>query len=327
MNSQLQTRENPKVTVLMSVYNGERYLREAIDSILNQTFKDFEFLIINDGSSDRTAEILQGYNTSRIKIIKNESNIGLTKSLNKGLRIARGEYIARQDADDVSAPDRLEKEVNFLETHQDYAVVGTFVKILNEDSEVIGLLDRLTEDTQIRKFLGTDNCIAHGSTMIKKKCLLNVGFYDESIARAQDYELWLRLSEKYSLANIPEYLYMWRKHDENIEAKHIEEQKISVILAMVKHKIPSIEHATIQFTNLIAKHNLISKPKLLTIIFSFVKFITFNRIAPSTLYKVIYRIRFTTRVNIILNDFKMNKISFEKAKLSLKEIIEKGRSK
>ena len=179
----------PLVSVVMSVYNGERYLREAIGSILNQTFRDFEFLMINDGSSDRTAEILKDYNINRIKIIKNERNIGLTKSLNKGLRIARGEYIARQDADDVSAPDRLEKEVNFLETHRDYAVVGTFVKILNEDSEVIGLLDRLTADTQIRKCLGTDNCITHGSTMIRKKCLLNVGFYDESIARAQDLSL------------------------------------------------------------------------------------------------------------------------------------------
>ena len=317
----------PLVSVVMSVYNGERYLREAIGSILNQTFRDFEFLMINDGSSDRTAEILKDYNINRIKIIKNERNIGLTKSLNKGLRIARGEYIARQDADDVSAPDRLEKEVNFLETHRDYAVVGTFVKILNEDSEVIGLLDRLTADTQIRKCLGTDNCITHGSTMIRKKCLLNVGFYDESIARAQDYELWLRLSEKYRLANIPEYLYMWRKHDENIEAKHIEEQKISVILAMIKHKFSSIEHATILFSNFIAEHNFISNPKPLTIIFSFVKFITFNRIKPSTLYKVIYRIRFTTRVNIILNDFKMNKIGFEKAQLSLKAIIKRCRSK
>ena len=317
---------NPKVSVLMSIYNGERYLREAINSILNQTFRDFEFLIINDGSTDRTAQILKSCNDPRMKIINNKKNIGLTKSLNKGLHLAKGEYIARQDADDVSAPDRLEKEVNFLETHRDYAVVGTFVKILNEDSEVIGLLERLTEDIQIRERLGTDNCITHGSAVIRKKCLLDMGFYDESIVSAQDYELWLRLSEKYRLANIPEYLYMWRKHDENIEAKHIAEQKISVILAMIKHKFATIEHATILFANLIASHNLITPPKSLATIFSFVKFITFNKIGPSTLYKFIYRILFTSRVNIILKDFKMNNIGFEKATSSLKEIIVKDRS-
>ena len=125
--------KNPKVAVLMSVYNGEKYLREAINSILSQTFNDFEFLIINDGSTDGTADILKSYTDSRIKIINNEKNIGLTKSLNKGLKIAKGEYIARQDADDISMPERLKEEVAFLEIHKDYAVVGTFVKILNEN--------------------------------------------------------------------------------------------------------------------------------------------------------------------------------------------------
>ena len=129
--------KNPKVTVLMSVYNGEKYLQEAIDSILEQTFKDFEFLIINDGSTDKTGEILESYHDLRIKIINNEKNIGLTKSLNKGLKLARGEYIARQDADDISMPERLEKEVEFLETHQDYAVVGAFAKIINKNSEIL----------------------------------------------------------------------------------------------------------------------------------------------------------------------------------------------
>ena len=193
--------KNYKVTVLRSVYNGEKYLREAIESILNQTFTDFEFLIINDGSTDRTTEILQSYDNPRIKIIDNGKNIGLTKSLNKGLRMARGEYIARMDADDVSMLERLGKEVDFLETHQDCAVVGTFAKVLNEDSEVIRLMDRPIDDAQIREFFRRDNCIAHGSAMIRKTCLENVGSYDESIARAQDYELWLRLSEKYRLAN------------------------------------------------------------------------------------------------------------------------------
>jgi glycosyltransferase involved in cell wall biosynthesis len=309
----------PKVTVLMSVYNGEKYLREAIDSILNQTFEDFEFLIINDCSTDRTMEILQSYHDHRIKIINNEKNIGLTKSLNKGLKIARGEYIARQDADDVSAPDRLKKEIDFLGAHRDYAVVGTFVKVLNDDSKVIRLPKGLIEDFQIRDFFKRSNCLTHGSTMLRKKCLLEVGFYDESIARAQDYDLWLRLSEKYRLANIPEYLYMWRMHTESIEARFRDEQKISVVLAMVKNNILDVEQATRLFIEIIAE-NCVPRSKLLNMGLQLINLLTLNRLAPSIMYKVIYKIRFSKRVCDILNDFKMKKISFENAKLKLKDI-------
>ena len=316
--------KSPKVTVLMSVYNGERYLREAIDSIWNQTFTDFEFLIVNDGSTDRTAAILRSYDDSRIKIINNENNIGLTKSLNKGLGMARGVYIARMDADDVSMPERLEREVDFLETHHDYAVVGTFVKVLNKNSDVIHIGDKLIEDAKIQEFLKRDNCITHGSAMIRKKCLIDVGHYDESMARSQDYDLWLRLSEKYRLANIPEYLYMWRKHNENIEAKYMAEQKIFVVLAMVKNNILDVEQATTRFIDLIVEKNLVSRFKPLTIVFLLINLITLNRIKPSTPYKVFYRIRFSKRVNDILSDFKMKGISFEKAKLSLKEIVERS---
>lgn len=314
--------KDSKVTVLMSVYNGEKYLREAIDSILNQTFRDFEFLIINDGSTDRTMEILESYNDPRIKIINNERNIGLTKSLNKGLKMARGEYIARMDADDVSMPDRLKKQVDFLDDHQDYAVVGTFVKILNKDSEVICLLERPIEDTEIRGFLKRDNCIAHGSVMIRKTCLLDVGLYDELMERSQDYELWLRLSKKYRLANIPNYLYMWRRHNENIEAKYIEEQKIFVVLAMVKNNILDIKQASRQLiNNIIVGKNFVLKYKPLTIVFLFINILTFNRIDHSTLYKVLYRIRFSRKINKILRDFKIGRISFKKAKSNLKDII------
>jgi len=128
--------KNPEVTVLMSVYNGEKYLREAIDSILNQTFTDFEFLIVNDGSTDRTAEILRSYDDPRIIIINNEKNIGLTKSLNIGLRMAKGEYIARMDADDVSMPERLQKQIELLNQKKNTGLVGTYYTIINEKGKV-----------------------------------------------------------------------------------------------------------------------------------------------------------------------------------------------
>jgi len=314
--------KNPEVTVLMSVYNGEKYLREAIDSILNQTFTDFEFLIVNDGSTDRTVEILRSYDDPRIKIVDNEKNIGLTKSLNIGLMIARGEYIARMDADDVSAPERLEKEVEFLETHRDYAVVGSFAKILNEDSEVISFMDRPIEDAQIREFFRRDNGIAHGSAMIRMRCLLDVDFYDESIARAQDYDLWLRLSEKYKLANIPEYLYMWRKHNENIEAKYIKEQKISVVLAMVKNNIVDVEQATRLFINLLVEKTDVLRGIPITIVFFFISITTFGRIGPSKLYSFLAKILLSKKIDKILRDFQTRRTSFEDAKLSLKDIVD-----
>lgn len=227
---------NPKVTVLMSVYKGEKYLQEAVDSILNQTFQDFEFLIINDSSTDGTLEILENYTDPRIHIINNEKNIGLTCSLNKGLKKAKGKFIARQDADDISMSNRLDKELKFLEDNTDYAAVGSFVKVINEEGNVVSTIEKPITDTHIREFLKMDNCIAHGSSMIKMSCLLSVGFYDESILKAQDYDLWLRLSEKYKLANIPKYLYFWRQSQENISIKNSNEQEHYVEVAKVKAK-------------------------------------------------------------------------------------------
>ena len=128
----------PQITVLMPVYNGEKYLRQAVDSILNQTFKDFEFLIINDGSTDKTLAILQEYKNKRVKIINNKKNIGLTKSLNKGLKLAKGKYIARMDADDISLSNRLRKQIDFLDKHNKIGVLGTQMKIINNSNKIVG---------------------------------------------------------------------------------------------------------------------------------------------------------------------------------------------
>ena len=313
--------KNPKVTVLMSVYNGEKYLNEAIDSILGQTFKDFEFLIVNDGSTDKTAEILKSYKDPRIKIINNNKNIGLTKSLNKGLKLARGEYIARQDADDISMPERLEKELKFMEIQQNYAAVGTFSKIINEKSEVISLNHNPGEYTQIQEFFKKDNCITHGSVMIRESCLQEIGLFNESMARSQDFELWLRLSKKYYLANIPEYLYKLRKHKNSIETKYISEQKIFVVLAMVEHDILNIKEATSQFINLIAKIKSLKSHNSLFLIFAFIKYISFNKVMPFTFYKLFYRIFHFTKIKSILTKFKLNEIAFTDAELSLKKIV------
>ncbi len=218
----------------MSVYNGERFLKEAIESILHQTYKDFEFLIVNDCSNDLSRNIILSYNDPRIRLIDNGQNIGLTRSLNKGLMLARGKYIARMDADDISMPDRLEKEIAFMEANPDYAVVGTFLKVINENSDVKYTIEKPIEYAQIIEFLKKDSCIAHGSAMMRKTCLFDVGLYDESFEKAQDYDLWLRISERYKIYNISEYLYMWRIHDKNLSVKHRNEQKHYVEMAKTR---------------------------------------------------------------------------------------------
>ena len=208
--------KNPKVTVLMSVYNGEKYLQEAVDSILGQTFKDFEFLIVNDGSTDKTGKILESYNDPRIKIINNEKNIGLTKSLNKGLKLARGEYIARQDADDISMPERLEKEVEFLNQNRSAGLVGTDYLIINEKGKVVHIVKCLNGSRELRIKLLEGNQFGHGSVMLRRECIGKVGTYREEFKFAQDYDLCLRIAEVYDVANISEPLYKWRIDSKSI---------------------------------------------------------------------------------------------------------------
>ena len=327
--------KSPKVTVLMSVYNGEKYLHEAVDSILNQTFTDFEFLIINDASTDRTSEILQSYRNPRIKVITNEKNIGLTKSLNKGLVIAKGEYIARMDADDMSMPERFEKEIEFLDTHKDYAAVGTYVKVIRVDSGSTDLWERPVTDAQIREHLKMDNCIAHGSAMIRRKCLVEVGFYDESIVRAQDYELWLRLSEKYRLANIPQYLYLRKIHEENIEVKHHDEQKAYVerakakslerrldrLLSSVGKGDADVKDATIELVTITAENDRRMKFWQFNWVSNLIDILTLGRIKQSDSNKIFIRILFSSYVNRILKDYKKGKISLEETKDRLKTVV------
>lgn len=223
--------KDSRVTVLMSVYNGEKYLREAIDSILDQTFTDFEFLIINDGSTDRTAEILQSYDDSRIRVINNEKNIGLTKSLNKGLKMARSEYIARMDADDVSMPTRLEKEVAFLDENKNVGLVGTYYLMMNENGKVLHTVKCLTKGKELKEKLLEGNQFGHGSVMFRAECIERVGLYREEVGSAEDYDLWLRISEVYDVVNIPEPLYKWRFNLKSISfRKKVQQDKFAELV-------------------------------------------------------------------------------------------------
>ena len=207
----------PKVTVLMSVYNGEKYLREAMESILNQTFGDFEFLIINDASTDTSKEIILSYADLRIVYVENEINLGLTKSLNEGLKLVKGEYVARMDDDDISLPMRLEKQVQFMDNNPDVGVCGTWFKLFPSGE----LVERPVTNDEIRLHLFRDNALGHPTVMLRVEVLKwNNFYYNPEYTYAQDYELWTRLMQKTKMHNIPEVLLKYRVHETQICKVH-----------------------------------------------------------------------------------------------------------
>ncbi|MGD8762769.1 MAG: glycosyltransferase [Desulfobacteraceae bacterium] len=199
----------PKITVLMSVYNGSRYLRQAIESILCQTWSDFEYLIINDGSTDNSRDIVLSFDDPRIRLVDNPSNIGLTKSLNRGLQLAQAEYIARQDADDISYPERLERQVQFLDEYPDVALLGTRARAIDEKgkSQKENLLRTPIGLLAIRWYLMFQNAFIHSAVIFRRSIIWEkLGGYDESFVRAQDYELWSRIARLYDVANLADVL-------------------------------------------------------------------------------------------------------------------------
>ena len=207
----------PKVSVLMPVYNGEKYLREAIESILKQSFADFEFLIINDGSTDKSREIILSFTDPRIRLIDNEENLKLIKTLNKGFKLAKGEYIARMDADDISLPQRLEKQVKFMSGHPKIGACGTLVRTIGKQGGFVA--NRLIDPEEIRANHLFHTSLAHPSVMIRKEIIEKHGFqFDEKFIHCEDYEFWTRFAKISKLSNLNEVLLLYRIHDNNISS-------------------------------------------------------------------------------------------------------------
>jgi glycosyltransferase involved in cell wall biosynthesis len=218
----------PKVTVLMSVYNGQQYLREAIESILSQTFKDFEFLIIDDHSADESVSIIESYGDKRIRLIKNDKNLGLAASLNKGISLAKGEYIARMDHDDISLPNRLEEQVRYMDEHFEIGVCGAWFVFCGDTLSVV--VRHPTEHAEIKAELFWRNVIAHPTVMMRKSVFLENGLlYNESFDKAQDYDLWVRAAQKIQLANIPQVLLRYRVHSESGSVAYTEVSKFATL--------------------------------------------------------------------------------------------------
>jgi hypothetical protein len=203
---------NPTVSVLLPVFNGAAYIRESVESILAQTFQDFELIIIDDGSQDDSAQIIERIKDSRIRLYR-QANQGLPATLNGAIGLANGEFLARQDQDDVSFPRRFETQVSYLRSHAGCGLVGTWAEII-AGTEKTGRVHRHAEANHALQFdLLFDNPFVHSSVMLRKSAVQAVGMYSVDPARQppEDYELWSRLSRKCEVANIPEILHVYRE--------------------------------------------------------------------------------------------------------------------
>jgi glycosyltransferase involved in cell wall biosynthesis len=204
--------KSPAVSVLLPVYNAEKYIAVAIESILEQTFVDFEFIIIDDVSSDKSWEIIKKYakHDKRIVALRNKRNLGGCRNLNKGLLLVRGKYIARADHDDWSYPDRLEKQFKFMELHSKVGIVGGAMEIINETGKVIGRRKYNLSDHEVRKKIFWYSPFSHPLVMIRKLVLDKVGYYNPAFAPADDYELYFRIGKESKFANLPDVLLKYR---------------------------------------------------------------------------------------------------------------------
>lgn len=217
----------PKVSVIMPVYNTEEsYLREAIESILHQTYGDFEFLIIDDGSINNAAEVIHSYKDERIKYIKNEKNMGLIKTLNKGLELIEGEYIARTDSDDIALAERFEKQVKFLDENPNVSILCSQFQWFPKNRVIA---PPITDKEIKENLLLSTNVIGHSTVMIRADLIKKFNLrYDEEFKYCEDYRLWLSVIDKTDFAGIPEILVKYRVHENSICQKNIDVQHFNV---------------------------------------------------------------------------------------------------
>jgi Glycosyl transferase family 2 len=203
----------PLVSVVMAVFNGERFLREAMDSILQQSFRDLEFIVIDDGSTDQSGAILDSYqrNDPRVRVIHQE-NKKLVESLNRGCALATGKYIARMDADDVAVPDRLAWQIEFLEAHPEVAVLGGAVQFIDHSGKRLGIAPRPVHPRDVKRGLLDSSVVWHPSAVIRASALAETGGYRNAVVDAEDYDLWLRMADRFELANLAAVVLHYRIH-------------------------------------------------------------------------------------------------------------------
>lgn len=218
----------PKISVVMSVFNGSRFLSKAIKSVLNQSMNDFEFIIIDDGSTDDSLKIIQEFavKDDRIRVVINKENIGLANSLNKGIDLAVGKYIARMDADDITVPDRFEKQMTFLENNPKIFVLGGSLRYLEEDG-TLGLVSGYPLSSGLIKWqLFFGNPMAHDAVTFRRELFSKHGIrYDGNLRTTQDFDLWVKIGSNFQMANLPDVLLYYRQHPDAVSHNGHELQK------------------------------------------------------------------------------------------------------
>lgn len=230
----------PAISVIMSVYNGEAHLAEAVESVLSQTFRDFELVILDDGSTDRSLEIVRGYaaKDSRVRLITRE-NRGLIASLNQLIDEARAPLLARMDADDRCHPERLAKQQDFLAAHPACGVVGSWAHRMDGDGKVWpGYIYKFPiTSAEVRAAIGYESILAHPAVMYRRDVVRQAGGYRRAFKHVEDFDLWLRMADITEISNIPELLLTYRTHDDQITSRHLLEQRINAGISLHAWKI------------------------------------------------------------------------------------------
>jgi glycosyltransferase involved in cell wall biosynthesis len=208
----------PRISVVLAVRNGERHLAQSVRSVLDQRFTDFELIVVDDGSTDATPHILAGLQNAdaRVAVVRQE-NRGLAASLNRGIAMARGAYIARQDADDISLADRFDRQAAYLDRNPSIAAVGSSAEVIDRSGAAVGAISALRGPDAVRRGLLTlRSTPVHGSMLMRASVVREAGGYREAFPVCQDYDLWLRLSQRFAIDNIAEVLYQWRLDAESV---------------------------------------------------------------------------------------------------------------
>lgn len=303
----------PFITVLLPVYNCEKYVFDAIASILNQTYSNFELLIIDDCSTDTTLQICKSFGDERIILIEKEKNSGYTNSLNYGIAIAKGKYIARMDGDDISLPTRFEKQVAFMEANEDVVVCGTTFSIIN--STTVIALPELHEDIKGRLLNG--NCIGHPTVMLRKNTLeKHAILYNPEMEPAEDYDMWTRLITVGKLHNLQETLLLYRVHESQVSntRNEIQNQKTTDIKINLLKTVSTIisDNELKAYKNLIELNGTLTVQEFKTYVKLKKRFTALNKgvFFNTTLFKAHF---FKLEKNCISKNFKNN--SFYNAKL------------
>jgi glycosyltransferase involved in cell wall biosynthesis len=201
-----------RVSILMPMFNAERYIRSAATSILDQTFRDLELVVVDDGSSDRSAEFVGAIRDPRIRLLQNPRRLGVSAARNQALAQARGTYVGFMDSDDVARPDRIARQVDFLTAHNDVALVGSWAGLIDSGGRLIGSIEVPCDADTIFSLLPRHNCFVASSVMVRRTCMERLGGFRTEMSVAEDYDFFLRASEHFPLANIGTTLLSYRVH-------------------------------------------------------------------------------------------------------------------